>query len=77
MSFAASTPQGRSFFVMAAPAFWRTAGVESKAFSLDKMLTGVFLHEFTHTRQQKGFGRQVDAIERVHAFYCGITGVIY
>lgn len=68
MSFAASTPEGKSFFVMAAPAFWKNAGVESSAFSLDKMLTGVFLHEFTHTRQQKGFGRQVDSIERVHTF---------
>lgn len=68
MSFAASTREGRSFFVMAAPAFWKTAGVESSAFTLDKMLTGVFLHEFTHTRQQKGFGSQVDSIERIHTF---------
>ncbi|SIN95827.1 hypothetical protein [Chitinophaga niabensis] len=68
MSFAASTPEGQSFFVMAAPAFWKAAGIESSAFTLDKMLTGVFLHEFTHTRQQKGFGRLVDSIERVHTF---------
>ena len=68
MSFAASTPDGRSFFVMAAPAFWKAAGIESSAFTLDRMLTGVFLHEFTHTRQQKSFGRLVDSIERVHTF---------
>lgn len=68
MSFAASTSEGSSFFVMGAPSFWKKAGVESSAFTLDKMLTGVFLHEFTHTRQQKGFGRQVDSIERVHPF---------
>lgn len=68
MSFAASTPEGQSFFVMAAPSFWKSAGIESSAFTLDKMLTGVFLHEFTHTRQQKGFGHLVDSIERVHIF---------
>lgn len=68
MSFAAPSPDGRSFFVMAAPAFWKAAGIESSAFTLDKMLTGVFLHEFTHTRQQKSFGRLVDSIERVHTF---------
>lgn len=68
MSFAASTPEGKSFFVMAAPSFWEAAGVASSEFTLNKMLTGVFLHEFTHTRQQKGFGRQVDSIERAHAF---------
>ena len=68
MSFAAPTPDGKSFFVMAAPSFWKAAGIESSAFTLDKMLTGVFLHEFTHTRQQKGFGHLVDSIERVHTF---------
>ncbi len=68
MSFAAPAPDGRSFFVMAAPAFWKAAGIESSAFTLDKMLTGVFLHEFTHTRQQKSFGHLVDSIERVHTF---------
>ncbi|MRG44653.1 hypothetical protein GFS24_05985 [Chitinophaga sp. SYP-B3965] len=68
MSFAASTSEGKSFFVMGAPPFWKAAGVTSTAFTLDKMLTGVFLHEFTHTRQQKGFGRQVDSMERVHTF---------
>jgi hypothetical protein len=68
MSFAASTPEGKSFFVMAAPPFWEAAGITSNEFTLNKMLTGVFLHEFTHTRQQKGFGRQVDSIERAHAF---------
>jgi hypothetical protein len=68
MSFAATTPEGKSFFVMAAPAFWKAARIESSAFPLDKMLTGVFLHEFTHTRQQTGFGRQVDTIERAHTF---------
>jgi hypothetical protein len=68
MTFAAATREGKSFFVMAAPVFWKNAGIESSAFTLEQMLTGVFLHEFTHTRQQNGFGKQVDAIEREHTF---------
>ncbi len=69
MTFAAPAPEGRKvFFVMAAPSFWKNAGIESQAFSLDKMLTGVFLHEFAHTRQFKGFGMLVDSIEKAHPF---------
>ncbi|RPE12758.1 hypothetical protein EGT74_04225 [Chitinophaga lutea] len=68
MSFAAADKRGNSFFVMAAPSFWKNAGIESRELSLDKMLTGVFLHEFTHTRQYNSFGVQVDAIEREHPF---------
>ena len=68
MSFAGADKAGGSFFVMAAPSFWKNAGIESRELSLDKMLTGVFLHEFTHTRQYDGFGILVDAIERDHPF---------
>ncbi len=68
MSFAGATGEGNGFFVMAAPSFWKKAGIESRELSLDKMLTGVFLHEFAHTRQYSGFGVQVDAIERARTF---------
>ncbi|RPD41159.1 hypothetical protein EG028_10770 [Chitinophaga barathri] len=68
MSFAAATGDGRSFFVMAAPSFWKAAGVESRELTLEKMLTGVFLHEFAHTRQYPGFGRMVDSVERKNSF---------
>lgn len=68
MSFAASDSGGHPFFVMAAPAYWKTAGVESKELGLDNLMTAVFLHEFTHTRQQTGMGAMVDAIEKKHTF---------
>jgi hypothetical protein len=68
MSFAASDSGGHPFFVMAAPAFWKTAGVESKELGLDNLMTAVFLHEFSHTRQQTGMGAMVDAIEKSHTF---------
>lgn len=67
MSFAAPGKE-KVFFVMGAPSFWEKAGVQSKELGLDKMLTGVFLHEFAHTRQINGFGKQVDSFERNHTF---------
>ncbi len=68
MSFAASDSTGQPFFVMAAPAYWKTAGVESKELGLDNLMTAVFLHEFSHTRQQTGMGAMVDSIEKTHTF---------
>jgi hypothetical protein len=68
MSFAGATRDGGSFFVMAAPAFWKTAGIESKELTLDKMLVGVFLHEFAHTRQYDGFGKMIDKVEQNNTF---------
>ncbi|AXY78448.1 hypothetical protein D3H65_32645 [Paraflavitalea soli] len=68
MSFAASDSSGHPFFVMAAPGFWKAAGVESKELGLDNLLTAVFLHEFSHTRQQAGMGAMVDSIEKTHSF---------
>lgn len=67
MSFAAPG-KDKVFFVMGAPDFWQNAGVQSKELGLDKMLVGVFLHEFAHTRQMKGFGQQVASFERNHKF---------
>jgi hypothetical protein len=49
MSFANSAPETGPFFVMAAPAYW----VE-KGHGQEPGLTGVFLHEFAHTRQVRG-----------------------
>ena len=46
MSFTASAKETGPFFVMAAPAYWaETTKLEPSG------LTGVFLHEFAHTRQ--------------------------
>ena len=68
MSFASPTKEGKRFFVMAAPSFWESAGVKSDELGLDKLMTGVFLHEFSHIRQFKGFGRQIDSLWNKHAF---------
>jgi len=68
MSFAARDSTKHPFFVMAAPAFWKIAGVESKELGLDNLMTAVFLHEFSHTRQQTGMGAMVDSIEKTHTF---------
>jgi hypothetical protein len=35
---------------------------------MDKLLTGVFLHEFAHTRQMQGIGTRVDEIDSTHKF---------
>jgi hypothetical protein len=67
MSFAAMGKE-KVFFVMGAPSFWQKAGVQSKELGLDKMLTGVFLHEFAHTRQINGFGKQVGSFEQNNKF---------
>lgn len=68
MSFAAADSAGHPFFVMATPGFWKNAGVESKELGLEKLITAVFLHEFAHTRQQRGMGAAVSAIEKKHPF---------
>jgi hypothetical protein len=53
---------------MAAPSFWKKKGVTSYSLTLEEMLTGVFLHEFSHTRQFKGFGKQIDSFEQADVF---------
>ena len=66
-SFAARSEGGMPFFVMSAPAFWEAAHTDPRELTLNQMLTGVFLHEFSHTRQYDGFGKMVDSIESHHA----------
>ncbi|MGZ8524827.1 MAG: hypothetical protein ACXWV1_10390 [Chitinophagaceae bacterium] len=70
MTFAAPLKDGnrKSFFVMAAPPFWDEAGIESAELGMDKLLTGVFLHEFAHTRQMQGIGARVDEIDSTQQF---------
>ena len=70
MTFAAPAKESgtEAFFVMAAPAFWNEAGIHSEEVGLEKMLTGVFLHEFAHTRQMNGIGRIITEYERSHRF---------
>ena len=65
MTFAApSAKEGvEAFFVMAAPSFWEKAGINSDEVQLKDMLTGVFLHEFAHTRQMNGIGARITDYE--------------
>ncbi len=48
----------RPFFVMAAPSYWISKGLGS-----EPGLTAVFLHEFSHTRQVKGFSSIIGPID--------------
>lgn len=70
MTFAAPSKQKdvEAFFVMAAPVFWKSAGIESKEVPLEKLLTGVFLHEFTHTRQMNGIGSKITNFDNNNTF---------
>ena len=70
MSFAgpAKGGKGKKFFVMAAPSYWKEAGIKSDELGLDNLLTAVFLHEFSHTRQMEGMGLLVEQIEKTHKF---------
>lgn len=70
MTFAApSEKEGvGSFFVMAAPLFWKNAGIESEEVGLKDMITGVFLHEFAHTRQMDGIGAKITEYEKNYQF---------
>jgi hypothetical protein len=66
MSFAAPADRhaGRAFFVMPLPDFWEAADVKSDELGLENLLTGVFLHEFSHSQQMHNFGAQMSAFER-------------
>ena len=57
-----------SFFVMPLLEFWRSAGVESKELGLEKLITGVFLHEFSHTQQMQNFGAKISEYEQKYKF---------
>ena len=51
------------FFVMAAPEYWKQAG-----HGQEPGLTGVFLHEFTHTRQLPGVADIIGPIDDAWTF---------
>lgn len=64
MSFASEIPnENKSFFVMPLPSFWEQAGVKSKEFGLENLVTGVFLHEFSHSQQMQNFGKKIASFE--------------
>ena len=65
MSFATEIPtEAKSFFVMPLPSFWKQAGVSSKELGLENLITGVFIHEFSHSQQMQNFGKKITAFEK-------------
>ena len=65
MSFASpgANNQANVFFIMPLPGFWKKAGVESKELGLENLVTGVFLHEFSHSQQMQNFGKKISEYE--------------
>lgn len=70
MSFASELPNGNgtSFFVMPLLPFWGQAGVTSTELGTANLVTGVFIHEFSHSQQMKNFGRQMTEFEKINDF---------
>ncbi|AZA79924.1 hypothetical protein EG347_21770 [Chryseobacterium sp. G0186] len=70
MSFASEIPTGRheSFFVMPLPSFWKKAGIKSEELGLDNLITGVFIHEFSHSQQMQNFGKNITQYEKQNNF---------
>ena len=54
---------GKRFFVMALPSIWYAANVMKPG---DLGLTGVFLHEFSHTRQMDVLRPRFDSASAIH-----------
>lgn len=67
MSFA-SDHNGKPFFIMPLPGFWKQAGVDSQELGFMNLITGVFVHEFSHSQQMNNFGRQMTAFEEQQDF---------
>ncbi len=63
MSFAGpATGKSGAFFVMTLPSVWRKGGVTS-GLGLERLMTGVLLHEMMHTRQFAIAGPLIAALE--------------
>ncbi len=52
-----------SYFVMPLPEVWQKAGVTSEELGFENLLTGVFLHEFSHSQQMENFGKRITTFE--------------
>jgi hypothetical protein len=70
MSFAAVIPntKDKSFFVMPLLSFWERSGVTSKELGLQNLVTGVFIHEFSHSQQMQNFGKRMTYFEQQNNF---------
>lgn len=61
------------FFIMALPSFWKAAQVKSEQLGDENLYVNVFLHEFSHTQQNRAFFRKIDSIEKLHEFEFELT----
>lgn len=70
MAYAAENPLNfkKPYFIMPLPSFWNNRGVESKELGLNKMITGIFVHEFSHTQQMQNFGKGITAFQNESKF---------
>lgn len=70
LSFSAeiSGIENSSFFVMPLPSFWERNGVTSKELGLDNLVTGVFIHEFSHSQQMQNFGKEMTRLEKQYNY---------
>jgi hypothetical protein len=65
MSFTSADRKTGPYFVMAAPSYWARSGRSS---GNDVGLTGVFLHEFSHTRQLRGLSAIIGRIDSTWSY---------
>lgn len=69
MSFAGEIPnESKAFFVMPLLSFWEKNKVKSDELGLQNLVTGVFIHEFSHSQQMENFGKKVSRYEKTNSF---------
>lgn len=69
MSFAGEIPnESKAFFVMPLLSFWEKNNVKSDELGLQNLVTGVFIHEFSHSQQMESFGKKVSRYEKANSF---------
>lgn len=75
MSFVAtiSDKSDKAYFTMPLPSFWKQSGVTSKELGLANLITGVFIHEFSHAQQMQNFGKKMTEYEQQTNFEQAFT----
>lgn len=70
MSFASPVGDDKdsAFFIMPLSTFWKKSGVDSPELGFHNLITGVFLHEFSHSQQVDNFGKKVTEYEKANSF---------
>ncbi|WP_282628094.1 hypothetical protein [Empedobacter sedimenti] len=69
MSFAANNAiDNKPFFVMPLPNFWKQKKNSSKELGLENLITGIFIHEFSHSQQMQNFGKKISEFEKQNDF---------